>query len=73
MSKLNLEKLKESLAEHFPNEKFLISMHVIEDGKIRHSHVAQDFPNGDLFPCINYLEDEFVKILKRGATGNGRM
>ena len=53
--------------------KFLITLHVIENDKIVHSYTTNDFPNGDLLPCVKYLEDEFVRNLKRGATGNGRM
>jgi len=51
----------------------MLSLHVVEGGKVLHHFVTNDFPNGDLLPCVKYLEDEFVKTLKRGATGNGRM
>ena len=70
---LNLDLLRAGLAENFPNSKFLLTLHTIDGGKIIHSYLTQDFPNGDLLPCVKYLEDEFVGIAKRGATGNGRM
>ena len=54
-------------------KKFLVTLHTIEDGKINHSYLTNEFPNGDLMLCVGYLEGEFVEILKRGATGNGRM
>jgi len=70
---VKLENLQKFLEENHPNSKCLVSLHVIDGGRINHSFITQDFPNGDLMPCVKYLEDEFLKHLKRGASGNGRM
>ena len=61
------------LANLKPESKFLVTLHTIEEGQIVHSVLTNEFPNGDLMICLNYLENEFVKIMKRSATGNGRM
>ena len=69
---LNMDRLREGLVENYPNARFLLTLHTVEDGKIQHSFLTQDFPTGDLMPCVKYLEDEFVRTLKQGASGNGR-
>jgi len=52
---------------------FLISFHYVSDGRVFHEFMMSQFPTGDLMKCVAYLEEEFVKILKRGSTGDGRM
>ena len=58
-------------------ENFLLTFHYLDDGlaqtRIIHSFLMHEFPNSDLMPCVGYLENEFMKILKRGTTGHGRM
>lgn len=62
--------LRERLDESTP---YLVTVHTITNGKINHAYTMDKFPTGDLMPCVAYLETEFIKILKRGETGNGRM
>lgn len=68
-----MERLRDELAESYPNDKLLLTIHVVRDGKIHHGFVTKDFPNGDLLICVDHLEKEFVKVIKKVATGNGRM
>lgn len=70
----NLEKALNTIKEiSGPDSKFLITFHALKDQEIKHYYQTNDFPNSDLMICLNYLENEFVKVLKKGATGNGRM
>lgn len=73
-NKKRLYELMDKLLEKIKGEnRFLLTFHVIEDGKIQHSFHTNDFPNGDLLACVGYLEREFLAIEKRGASGNGRI
>ena len=70
----SLQKTLEAIEDNIkPGDKFLVTFHVLKDGKINHSYAMREFPNNDLMICLNYLEAEFVKVLKRAVTGNGRM
>ena len=70
-----MEMIKESVGEE-KQLKFLMTFHIVkgkDKSKVNHHYVTRDFPTADLMKCVAYLEDEFVKILKRGSTGEGRM
>jgi len=70
----SLQKIIEAIQENIETEdKFLVTFHVVKGKKLNNFYSMHEFPNGDLLPTLKYLEDEFVKLLKKSVTGNGRM
>lgn len=68
-----LEKIKELLDKELLEEgRFLLSFHYVEGEQLRNFLFTNDFPTGDLGPALKFLDEESLKILKRGSSGNGR-
>lgn len=50
----------------------MFSFHYVEGTELKSRMYTLNFPNGDLGKCLSFLEDETLKIMKRGSSGNGR-
>ncbi len=50
----------------------MVTFHYVEGDQLKNFLFTNDFPTGDLGKAMNFIEDESLKILKRGSSGNGR-